>query len=34
MHQPVSVSPSTDGTFALMRIVAGSTSETMPRYFP
>ena len=34
MHQPVSVSPSTEGTFALIRIVEASTSDTMPRYFP
>ena len=34
MHQPVSVSPSTDGTFALIRIVARRPRTTMPRYFP
>ena len=27
MHQPVSVSPSTDGTFALIRIVEPSTAD-------
>ena len=34
MHQPVVVSPSTAGTLALIRQVAGSTSVTMPRYLP
>ena len=34
MHQPVLVSPSTEGTTALIRIVDASTSDTMPRYLP
>src|SRR5580704_5463421 len=31
---PDSVSPNTDGTLALMRMVAASTCVTVPRYFP